>query len=343
MAGAAARGRNEPLRGAQKGAVLCLALGPAGAARAFQHLEPAEVERLSREVAALPSVGADVLETVLDEYREAVRADAGLAHGGVRAAHQMLEQALGASRARQVLERVVAPGEEAGVQRLRRADAETLSTLVRGEHPQTIALLLTRLDGKQAARLLGALDPALAADVVYRLASMSPIAPEALALVESAFAGRPELSLGEGGATAGGPATAADLLNLAAPEIERGLIGALGERDADLAARVQGLMFVFEDLLLLDNKAVQRLLREIETRDLATGLKAASAELKALIRANMSERAAAALEEEMEILGAVRVKDVEAAQARIIERVRALEQAGEIAIRGRGDDDDVVA
>jgi flagellar motor switch protein FliG len=337
-----ARG-SESLSGAQKCAVLCMVMGTEQAAKVMQLLTPAEVENLSREIAGLPRVPAPSVDGVLQEYREVSRAVASVAQGGVDFARAILEQALGPQRARAILERIQHQMVETGLKRLRRAAPDVLMSVLRGEHPQTLALILAHLDIRQAAGVIEAMEPELAADVLFRVARMEKVSPEMLALVETGLGSKADLSLSQEMTLSGGPSSVANVLNLTTPSLEKTLMEALGVRDADLANQIKGLMFVFEDLKLLDGRAMQRVLRDIESKELALALKAASDELKQHILKNMSERAAAALTEEMEYHGPVKVKDVEAAHLRIVQSVRALEEAGEIVISGRGGADDVIA
>lgn len=335
--------RDDGLSGPQKSAVLCLALGAERAAQLLQHLSPAEVARVSREMAALPQVGPEVIERVLVEFREAAEVARASAEGGEDVARHFFEQALGAERARSVLDRAREGVPGARLRQLRRAGAELIAGVLRGEHPQTIAVVLARLEPREAAGLIAALDADLAADVLVRLARMERIAPEMIALVESGLSGKADFSLSEDMTPAGGAAAVAKLLNLASPDLGGALMTAIAGRHAELAGEIEQLRFVFEDLLLVDGKGIQRLLRDVETRELALALKGASPELRQHVRANMSERAAGALEEEMEMLGPVRVKDVEAAHARIIDALRQLEQAGEVTLRTLEGSDDYIS
>ncbi|HVP13957.1 MAG TPA: flagellar motor switch protein FliG [Terriglobales bacterium] len=330
------------LSGAQKSAVLCMALGAEQAARILQQLAPAEVETVSREIASMPAVSPEVVNAVVEEFQQVSKAVDSVARGGVEYAQQVLEQALGSNRARDVLDRVEEQMVDSGLKRLRKAAPQVLAGILRGEHPQSIALILAHLDVRQAAKVVEAMDVELAAEVLYRVARMEKISPEMLALVEAGLSGKTDVSLTEEMTVSGGAATAAKLLNLTPGTLEKSLLEAIGRRNADIARGIEALMFVFEDLLQIDGRGIQRILRDIETKDLALALKVATKPLKKHITSNMSERAASALEEEMEIMGPVRVRDVEAAQMRIIEAVRALEQAGEILIRKSGASDDIV-
>jgi flagellar motor switch protein FliG len=340
---AATRSRGELMSGAQKAAVLCLAVGPERAAKILQMLTQVEVEAVSREIAVLQSVGADTVDGVMQEYRDVARAVDSMARGGVDVARQILEQAVGSPRAKGILERIQTQSAETGLKRLKRAAPEVLLSVLRGEHPQTVALILAHLDMRQAVSVIEVMDPQLAADVLYRVARMEKVAPEMLQIVEAGLASKADLSLSTEMTLSGGPSAVANVLNLTSPSIEKGLLDAIGQRDTGLAEAIKGLMFVFEDLQRLDARSMQRVLRDIDGKELALALKVASDGLKQHILKNMSERAAGALTEEMEYLGPVKVKDVEAAHGRIIQAVRALEESGEITVAGRGDADDLVA
>ncbi len=334
----------ESLTGSQKCAIVCVSLGPDVASKLLRQLSSDQVERVTQEIAALPPVPPEVVAHVLREFQQSATSPPATAQGGMVYAREVLEHAFGAVRARALVDRIEERGAPPQLRRLKQAAPDLLAGLLRDEHPQAAALVLAHLDAPQAIAVLGTLEVKRAAEVLYRMAKLDPVAPETLAQLEGALSGRTDLTFVPNSAPSGGPASVARLLNLAGGG-DRGkeVLEALGQRDGDLAEKVKALMFVFEDLLLIDGRGVQRLLRDVESRELALALKAASDELKAHIRANMSERAGQALEEEIEMLGPVRVKDVEAAQTHIIESVRALEESGEILVRGRGGSDDVIA
>lgn len=330
------------LTGAQKGAVLCMALGAERSARILQLLSPREVEVISREIASLPVVAADRVSTVLGEFQQVSRAVDSVARGGVDYAQEILESALGPMKAKAILEKIQEQLVDTGLKRLRNAAPEVLSGILRGEHPQTIALILAHLDARQSAGVVQEMEPEIAAEVLYRIARMDKISPEMLLLVESGLSSKTDLSLSEEMTLSGGPQAVAKLLNLTGGTLEKQLLEGIEGRNLPIAEQIKSLMFVFEDLLLVDARGIQRVLRDVDAKDLALALKAASNELKMHIRSNMSERAGQALEEEIEMMGPVRVKDVEAAHARIIETVRNLSDAGEIMIAGRGGGDDII-
>ncbi|MEO8449499.1 MAG: flagellar motor switch protein FliG [Gemmatimonadota bacterium] len=340
----AGRGKDDvALSGMRKAAIFCMTLGNDKAADIFKLLSPTDVELLSKEIAITNSIEPETVEVVLSEFRGVFQAAEAAAHGGVTVAQEILEKALGPQRAKVILDRIKEQITDTGLRRLKKAGPDVLNSVLRGEHPQTIALILAHLDARQSAVVIATMESELAADVLCRVARMDKISPEMLQLVEQVLASKADLSLGQEMMLTGGPATVAKVLNLTGGTLEKQMLEAIQSKNGDIATEVKNLMFVFEDLKLLDGRAVQRLLREIDSKELALSLKAASEELKEHIFKNMSERAAAALKEELEFLGPVKVRDVEAAHIRIIEIMRSLEDAGEIIIGGRGGDEDVIA
>lgn len=331
--------RLEELTGRQKAAVLMVALGPEASAELTAVLTPEEVEAISFEIAQLDHIPAEVATAVLAEWRETEAAAHSLATGGVEYARALLERTLGPQKAAVVLRRIESQlRDSAGFHTLRNADPQQLTNVLRNEHPQTIAFILAHLEAPLVAEVLKQIDPALGSDVLYRTATMEKVLPEVLAIVERSLGTDAALSLTQDLASAGGPSTVAAVLNLVSGSLEKQLLDGLEQQDHELFERIKGLMFVFEDLIRLDDKALQRLLRDVETKELAIALKAATDELRSRIRGLMSQRAVQALDQEMEFLGPVRLRDVEAAQGRIVKTVRDLEEAGEIVIGGGADD-----
>jgi flagellar motor switch protein FliG len=339
MSVAALIGHGERLSGAQKSAVLCMALGSKASSKVLQFLSEEEVEAITLEIASLRNVGADTAESVLEEYRSVASAAAKLAEGGVEYSRQILERALGEERAGEILKRIQHQLINSGLKRLKKAPPELLHSVFRGEHPQTIALIISHLEPTQAAIVVESMDPDVAGEVLQRVARMEKVSPEMLQVVETALSSKTDLSLSEQMTQAGGPKAVANVLNHASASVEKVLLESIAERSQELADEIKNLMFVFEDITSLDNKTIQRVLREVDSRELALALKAVSDELKEHIMKNMSERAASALREEMEFMGPVRVRDVEAAQTKIIGTIRNLEETGEIILADRGGDD----
>ena len=340
----AERGSAIRLNGREKVAVLCMALGAEAAAKITQRLTTEEAESISIEIARLDSVPGDVIEGVLNEWLEVSLAVDSFAAGGLGYAREMLEKAYGAPRAEQILKRIQGQlADTAGLHRLRKADPQQLGSMFRNEHPQTIALVLSHLEPQHTAAVLKELDPAIGSEVVYRMAKMEKVAPEMLALIERSIGAEADLGLSQGMAASGGPAAVAAVLNYASGSLEKTLLDGVAARDAKLCDDIKNLMFVFEDLTALDERSLQRLLREVDAKQLALALKAASEELKGKITGAMSQRAVQSLQEEMEFMGPVRMRDVEAAQSTIVAQVRALEEAGEIVLSSGGGDDVVIA
>ena len=332
------------LSGREKVAVLCMALGTEAAAKITQRLTSEEAELISYEIARLEALPAEVVEGVLAEWLEVSLAVDSFSAGGLEYAKDVLEKAYGIQRATQILKRVQSQlADTAGLHRLRKADPQQLGGMMRNEHPQTIALVLAHLEPQHTAAVLKELDPATGSEVVYRMARMEKVAPEMLHLIERSIGSEADLGIQQGMAASGGPAAVAAVLNFTNGSLEKTLLDGVGMRDAKLCEEIKNLMFVFEDLTSLDARSLQRLLREVDAKQLALALKAASDDLKGKMMGAMSQRAQQALLEEMEMMGPVRLRDVESAQSAIVAQVRALEEAGEIVLSSSGGDDMVIA
>jgi len=332
----------ERMSGARKAAILCLALGTDASARVLQQLTPEEVERVSEEIARMPSVPVALLQHVLDEYQSARHTTEKVTDGGLNAARALLEATMGTERARGVVERIKSPAATSGLAKLARVTPEGLIGILHGEQSQTVALVLAHLEPRLAAGVIEALPAAFGTDVVYRMARLGAVTPEVLAEVERALSARIDVAFGGGPEATGGPAAVARVLTMVQLATGNALLEAVAARGEELASQIRDLMFVFEDLVLLDDKSMQRLLRDIPSRDLALGLKAASEPLRRQVFKNMSERAVEALQEEMEILGAVKVKEVQGAHATILATARELQEQGEITV-DRGGSEDTIA
>ncbi len=327
------------LSGRQKAAILCMAIGAEHAARITGGLNAEEAEIVALEMAQLDRVPQSTIDSVLNEWLEITLGMDSLTTGGVEYARDVLEKAFGPIRAQQILKRIqgqLADSDRFG--RLRRADPQQLGSTLRGEHPQTIALILAHLDPTHVAGIVRELDPALGGEVMFRMARMEKVSPEMISLVERAIGNEADLSFSQGMSTVGGPAAVAAVLNLVSSSLEKEVLDLVAEKDPHLSDQIKNLMFVFEDIASLDDKSLQRLLREVDVKQLALALKAASPGLKDKIMGTISQRAVAGLKEEMEFLGPVRMRDVEAAQTDIVTKVRALEETGEIVLSAGTDD-----
>ncbi len=335
---APARHSVDDLTGREKVAVLCLALGTDLAAQITQRLPADDVDAISYEIARMENVSQEIVDGVLDEWLTRIVVADSLASGGLEAAREILEKAFGQRKAQQYLERIQGQLHPVGLQRLRNVDARQIATLLRGEHPQAIALILAHLDPPHTAGILKDLDPELAAETMYRMAKMEKVQPELLHLVERSLSADADLTVSSGTTTPGGPAAVAAIMNLVPPTLERTLLDTVSARDQALSDQIRNLMFVFEDIGTLDSRALQRLLRDVDLKQLALALKAASPDLKTKLTGAMSQRAVQALNDEIDTLGPSRLRDVEAAQTAIVAVVRQLEEAGEIVIGGGEDD-----
>lgn len=279
---------------------------------------------------------------MLEEWLTRIMVADSLASGGIDMAREILEKAFGPRKAQQVLERIQGQLQNSiGLHRLRNADPQQLGQMLHGEHPQTVALILAHLEPQHTAAVLKEIESEMGSDVVYRMAKMEKVSPDLVLLIERSLSSDTDLSLSTGLSSSGGPAAVAAVLNYVNASLEKVLLDGVSSKDAALCDQIKNLMFVFEDIQTLDSRALQRLLRDVDSKELALALKAASNELKTQITGAMSQRAVSALQDEMEMMGPARLRDVETAQTNIVAMVRKLEEAGEIVLGG-GDNDMVV-
>ena len=329
----------EQLSGTQKVAILCMVLGSEAAAAITQKLAVEEVEQISFEIARMDRVSSEATDAVLSEWLDVMLAADSVAAGGVEFAREVMEKAFGAQKSQVMLKRILSQiSDGAGLHRLRNADPQQLGNTLRGEHPQTVALILAHLEAPHTASVLKELDPVFGAEVVLRMARMEKVSPDMLVLIERSILMETDLAPAQGLSTSGGPAAVAEVLNLVAPSLEKAIMKGVEAIDPALCEQIRNLMFVFEDVVSLDDRSLQRLLREIDVKELALALKSASNEVKNKIMGGMSQRASAALKEEMEMLGPARKRDIESAQTAIVAMIRKLEDAGEIVVGGGADD-----
>lgn len=327
----------ERITGRQKTAILCMILGKEAASRILQHLTPEELELISYEIAQAGPIDPDVAKLVLDEWEasSAVAAEV----GGIDYARELLSQTVAPDKAEALVDRVRNRLDHEGTfAAIRRADPRQIAGTLKDEHPQTIALILGQISPDDSAEVLEQFDPALSADVLYRIATSGKVAASTISLVESAYEAGVQLRSSSDLRVAGGFDTAAAVVKRLSGSTEHKLLDKVAQRDPDVSDRIRGLTFVFEDLLGLDDRSLQRLLREVDTQELALGLKAASDALSEKLRGNMSKRAVSALDEAQDFLGPVRVSEVEDAQGRILKEVQVLEASGELILGAGGDD-----
>lgn len=332
-------GRNKDLTGKQKAAILLITLGPETSAKVFKHLRDEEIEDLTLEIANLRKVPPELKERVLDEFRDLFMAQEYIAQGGIEYAREILERALGPHRAGDIIARLTASLQIRPFDFARRTDPSQLLNFIQNEHPQTIALIMAYLNPEQAGTILSALPPNKQVDVARRLATMDRTPPEVLNEVESLLERKIASFMTSEFTAAGGVEATVEVLNRTDRATERTILEALTDEDPELAEEIKRRMFVFEDITLLDDRAIQQVLREVESKDLALALKTSSEEVSNRIYKNMSKRASEMLREDIKFMGPVRLRDVEDAQQRIVNVVRKLEEAGEIVVaRGGGDE-----
>jgi len=328
----------EDLTGVQKVAVLLMAVGEEASAEITKGMPPEDVETISFEIARMNRVDPRVVEEVLEEWQQTERAAFSLAEGGVDYARRVLEKAFGSQRATNILKRIESQlHDHVSLVNFRNADPAQLTAVIRNEHPQIISVLLAFLDPDQVAAVLRSFEPKLGSDILLRMARMEKLHPEALRVIESSLGADSDLSMSGESSKAGGPEAVAEILNRTPSGMEKELMDGLTHGDPELAETIKDLMFVFEDIVTLDDKDITRILKDVDTKELALALKVASEDLAERLKGTLTSRARDALEEEIEFLGPVRVSDVEGAQASIVRTVRSLEEAGEIVI-GASDD-----
>jgi flagellar motor switch protein FliG len=324
------------LTGPQKAAVLMVALGSEISSEVFKYLREDEIETLTVEIANLPKISPEDREKVMNEFHEIMTAQRFILQGGVEYAKDLLKRSFGEERARELIDRLLS--QKRPFEFMRKVDPVQLLNTIKGEHPQTIALILAYLPPERASVILSELPSEIQADVVRRLAVMERGSPEAHerveAILQTKLASFATTKAGE--ARIGGIDSVVDMLNQVERETERTVLEGVGEQDPELAEEIRKRMFTFDDITRLDDRSAQRVLREVDIRELAMALKGASEPAKDMVFRNMPKRAAAMLKEEIEFLGPVRARDVEEAQQKVINVIRQLEDSGEIVVSRGG-------
>jgi len=336
------RGGEKKLTGKQKAAVFLVTVGPDVAAEIFKHLREDEVEQLTFEIARLEKIEPEDKDKVLMEFQELMMAQEFITQGGIDYAREVLERALGTQRAIDIVNRLTSSLQVRPFDFVRRTDPQHLLNFIQNEHPQTVALILAYLDPQKAADILSQLPNQIQADVAKRIALMDRTSPEVLREVERVLERKLSTLASEDFTKAGGIQAIVDVLNAVDRGTEKTIIESLEEDEPELAEEIKKRMFVFEDIVLLDDKAIQKVLREVDMQDLAKALKNVDVEVQEKIFKNMSKRAAALLREDMDFMGPLRLKDVEDAQQKIVNVIRKLEEQGEIVIARAGEEEYVV-
>ncbi len=330
--------RNE-LSGRQKAAMLLITLGPEKSAQIFKHLKEDEIEQLTLEIANIRTVTPEEKEMVLEEFYQICLAQEYIAEGGIEYAREILEKALGTQKALEVINKLTVSLQVRPFEFIRKTDPSQLLNFIHTEHPQTIALILAYLKPQQAATVLSALPQDKQADVAKRIATMDRTSPEIIKEVERVLEKKLSSLVTEDFTAAGGIQSIVDILNNVDRGTEKHIMETLEIEDMELAEEIRKRMFVFEDILTLDNRSIQRFLREVDSSQLAIALKGATEDVKNAIFSNMSKRMAEIIKEDIEFMGPVRLRDVEEAQQKIVNIIRRLEDSGEIVIsRGGGDE-----
>lgn len=331
--------RYSQLTGKQKAAILLVTLGPEKSAQIYKFLNEDEIEDLTLEVANLGKIPPEFRDQVLEEFHQMCLAQEYITRGGVDYAREVLQKALGPDKAMEIISRLSTSLQVSPFDFARKTDPSQILSFIQGEHPQTIALIIAYLNPDQGAMILSALPQNIQAEVAMRIATLDRTSPEVIKEVERVLERKISTLTSADYTAAGGTKSLVEVLNRVDRSTEKSILEALEEKNPDLAEEVKRLMFTFEDIILLDDRSLQQVLREIDSKDLALALKGANEDVKKKIFKNMSERAQTVLKEELEYMGPVRLRNVEEAQQRIVNTIRRLEETGEIVIaRGRGEE-----
>ena len=327
------------MTGKQKAALLLISLGPEVSASIYKHLNEEEIERLTLEISGVKKVEASVKEEIIEEFHTIALAQDYISQGGIGYAKTVLEKALGKDHAQSIINRLTSSLQVRPFDFARRADPGQILNFIQNEHPQTIALILSYLEAEQAGMILSSLPQEMQADIARRIATMDSTSPEVINEIEAVLERKLSSTVTQDFTETGGVDAVVLVLNGVDRTTEKTILDALEIQDPELAEEIRKRMFVFEDVVTLDNRSIQRIIRDCENEDLILSLKVSSEEVKEVLFKNMSQRMAESFKEEIEIMGPVRLRDVEEAQSRIVGIIRRLEEAGEIIIaRGGGDD-----
>ena len=334
-----ARFTEDKISGIQKAAILLIALGPEKSALVFKHLKEEEIEELTLEIANTRSITPQIKDNVINEFYEICLAQQYIAEGGIGYAKELLEKALGSDKAMDVIGKLTASLQVKPFEFIRKTDASQLLNFIQDEHPQTIALILSYLSPSQSSSIISSLTPDRQADVAKRIAMMDRTSPDVIKEVEKVLESKLASLVNQDYTIIGGVDAVVEILNAVDRGTEKHIMESLEIEEPELADEIRQKMFVFEDVLLLDDRAIQRVLRDVDNNDLAIALKGSNEQVQAAIFNNLSKRLAVMIKEDMEFMGPVRMKDVEEAQQKIVNIIRKLEDSAEIVIsRGGGDE-----
>ena len=332
----------EALTSTKKAAAIIVALGAERASEVYKYLSEEEVEQLSLEIAKLDRLSPEEMQSTVEDFYGLCITQKVINEGGVLYAKDVLEKAFGQQQATSFMERLSKSLRSKSFEFVRKADAKNIQMILQNEHPQTIALILSYARSDQAAQIIAELPRNIQLDVIKRIAELDRVSPEMIKLVESTLEKRFSSIISSDQVEVGGVAYIAEIMNRVDRATEKYIFDELGEKDAALADEIHKLMFVFEDIANLDSMSVQRFIREVDTKDLAVALKSANENVKQLILQNMSSRMRESVEQDIQFLHNIRMKDVEEAQQKIVAVIRQLEENGEIVI-ARGEGDEILA
>ena len=332
----------QKLSSMQKAAAVLIALGSDRASMVYKHLKEDEVEQLSLEIAKLDRLTAEDLKDTIEDFYGLCVTQKVINEGGVLYARDVLEKAFGPQQAISFMDRVTKSLRTKSFEFIRKADYKNLQMTLQNEHPQTIALVLSYARSDQAAQIIAELPRTLQLDIIKRIAELDRVSPEMINVVESTLERRFSTFISADHVEVGGVPYIAEIMNRVDRSTEKYIFEELGERDAQLANDIRNLMFVFEDIVNLDSMAIQRFIREVDTKDLSVALKGAGEEVKEVIFQNMSSRMRTTIEQDIQYLHNIRMRDVEEAQQKIVSIIRQLEEAGEIVI-AKGEEDEILA
>jgi flagellar motor switch protein FliG len=328
--------------GPRKAAIFLAAMGADVAANVFKSLDEPEIETLSKEISRLPNVDESATSEVLREFMEMALTKQSITSGGLSYALEILEKSIGKHRAVEVVGRIQASTQPVRFSAVKRADPNQLAGILRREHPQTVALVLANLGPESGAGILEVLPEDIRAEVIVRMATIDKTSPEVIKQIEQVLEKQVSAGFASGVTYGEGAKTVAEVLNRVDPTTQKAILERLDEHSPSLAEQIRGLMFTFEDLINVDDRGLQRLFTDVDQKDLVLSLKTAGEQVAAKIFKNMSERTAAIVKEEMGFLGPVRLKEVEAAQRKVVAVARKLKEAGEIIIIEQGGGDQIV-
>ena len=331
------------ISGLQKAAILLIALGPERSAGIFKHLKEEEIEELTLEIANTRSVTPQVKEEVINEFYEVCLAQQYIAEGGINYAKELLEKALGTDKAMDVIGKLTASLQVKPFEFVRKTDASQLINFIQDEHPQTIALILSYLAPSQAALIISALPPDSQAEVARRIAVMDRTSPDVIKEVEKVLESKLASLVNQDYTIIGGVDAVVDILNTVDRGTEKHIMETLEIEEPELADEIRKKMFVFEDIVTLDNMAIQAFIPEVDSKDLAVAIKGSTPEVAECIYANMSTRMRESVQTDVEYLHNVRMRDVEEAQQRIVSIIRRLEDEGTLVISKGGKEDEIIA